>query len=101
MESAERVYGSEHPELARLLCILAVLQCQKKDYAAAAECLRRAVEIREQKTLSATHPDLAATLELYASVLRKLDPPQNDEAAELEARAKDIRAKHVEEDRLK
>ena len=56
VDSAERVYGSEHPELARLLCILAVLQRQKKDYAAAAECLRRAEEIREQKALSATRP---------------------------------------------
>ena len=100
VESADRVYGSEHPELSRLLCILAVLQRQKKDYAAAADCLHRAVEIRE-KTLSAAHPDLAATLDLLASVLRKMDPPQNDQAAELEARAKDIRAKHVEEDRLK
>ena len=33
---AERVYGGGHPELARLLCILAVLQGQKGIYDAAA-----------------------------------------------------------------
>ncbi len=99
VELAERIDGSENPELARLLCILAVLDRKKGDYAAAAKCLDRALEIRKA-ALPPSHPDLAVTLEIYASVLRKMTPPENDRAAEMEASAKDIRARHAKEDRL-
>ncbi len=100
VELARRVCGSDHPEVARLLCILAVLQRQKKDYDAAIKSLDEALEIRKHR-LPASHPDLAATLTIYASVLRKMDPPQNDKAADLEAQAKKILAAHAAEDRLK
>ena len=41
---AERVYGGGHPELARLLCILAVLQRQKGDYDDAIQSLDKRAE---------------------------------------------------------
>jgi tetratricopeptide (TPR) repeat protein len=113
-DQAQRVYGSGHPELARLLCILAVLRRQqaecavaaqrpddaKKDYDAALECLDTALKIR-QGALPPFHPDLAATLEIYASVLRAMTPPETDRAAEMATRAEKIRASHAREDRLK
>ena len=83
---AERVYGSGHPELARLLCILAVLQRQKGDYDDALQSLDKALKIR-QAALPPSHPDLAATWEIYASVLRAMTPPQADRAAEMESSA--------------
>ena len=111
---AERVYGEKHPELARLLCILAVLQRQKGIYDAAAnrpddakkaydeaiENLDAALKIR-QAALPPSHPDLAATLEIYASVLRAMTPPQTKRAAEMDSDAQKIRDSHAKEDRLK
>ena len=46
-----------------------------------------------EKALGPEHPDVAQILENYADLLRKTN--QKDEAAKLEARAKEIRAKHA------
>lgn len=47
-----------------------------------------------QAVLPPDHPDLAVSLENYAAMLRETGRP--DEAEELEARARAIRAKHAE-----
>ena len=61
-----------------------MLQRQKGDYDDAIQSLDKARKIR-QAALPPSHPDLAATLEIYASVLRAMTPPQADRAAEMEA----------------
>jgi len=57
-------------------------------YAEAEPLLKRALPISE-KTLGPEHPDTAITLGNYAALMRKLN--RESEAAELEARAKEIR----------
>ena len=52
---------------------------------------RRSLAILE-KALGSDHPDVAASLENYAALLHLIGP--FDEAAEMEARAKAIRAKY-------
>lgn len=96
---AENVLGAEHPEVARLLFGLAVLHVQQEKPAEAEPCLERALAIQEKVLPKDSHPDLAATLELYAKVLPAVDPPQPDQAAEAQTRAKRIRTKHGEVDR--
>jgi hypothetical protein len=44
------------------------------------------------------HPELAATLEAYAAVLRGRDPA-DPAAAEMQARAESIREQHAQQDR--
>ena len=68
---------------------------QAQDHHAEAEPLhQRALAIRE-KTLGPEHPLVAQSLENYAAVLRKTG--RDKRAAMMEARAKTIRAKHVEQ----
>ena len=55
---------------------------------------QRALAIREG-TLGPEHPELATSLENYAALLRLT--ARADEAEGMEARAKAIRAKHVQE----
>ena len=103
MEMMERFVGPEHPEIARLLCGQAALWLVEEKNAEAAACLDRALTIQEklqEKVLGKNHPDLAATLDLYAAALAKTTPPDPGRAAEMTARAKDILAKHEEEDRV-
>lgn len=55
---------------------------------------QRALEIRE-KALGPEHPDVAASLENYADLLRKTN--REAQAEELEVRAEAIRAKNGKE----
>ncbi len=48
-----------------------------------------------EKALGPDHPNVAKSLENYAAVLRKTG--RTTEAVKLEARAKEIRAKHAKE----
>ena len=80
--------------MATTLCGQAeVAVAQAKD-AEAAPLFQRALEIREEK-LGADHPAVALLIEKYAPLLRLLD--REEEAAGLEAKAKEIRIqqKHV------
>ncbi len=60
----------------------------------AAPLYQRSLAIRE-KALGPQHPDVAQSLENYAGLLRETG--RSEEAEELEARAKAIRAKHAEQ----
>jgi hypothetical protein len=63
----------------------------QRRYVDAEPLFRRALEIREM-ALGKDHPDLATTLNDYASLLRKTHRPS--EASELFARAAQIMAKN-------
>ncbi len=67
-------------------------------YAEAEPLLKRALAIVE-KALGPEHPDVAASLENYAALLRETG--RSDEAAKMEARAEAIRAKHAKENPAK
>ncbi len=70
---------------------LALLYYLQGEYAKAEPLYRRSLAIWE-KALGPAHPYVAASLENYASLLRKTG--RADEAADMEARAKAIRAKY-------
>ena len=103
VEMAEKFFGSKHPRVARLLGDQAAIDLRLGKLAEAKKCLDRALEIQEAairaKVLVEHDPDLAATLETYAAVLKKMKPPELGRAAEMEARARAILANHEEEDR--
>jgi tetratricopeptide (TPR) repeat protein len=103
IQMAEKYLGGGHPEVASLLVGLAALHADRDKYVEAEPYLSRALSIEEKavagKALVPNHPDLAATLEAYAAVLRKLTPPAAERAAAMESRVKTIRQKHAEEDR--
>ncbi len=63
-------------------------------YAKAEPLYKRSLAILE-KALGAEHPNVAASLENYAALLRKTG--RGTEASKLEARAKAIRAKRAEQ----
>ena len=83
-------YGFEFSEAARLLNQAGVYLYEHGRYTEAEPFYERALAIRE-KALGPEHPDVATTLENYASLLRKMDRSQ--EAEPLESRARAIRAK--------
>ena len=68
------------------------LYCGQGRYTEGALLFERALRIFEQ-ALGPDHPNVAARLESYAFLLKAVDRPE--EAAPLEARARAIRAKHV------
>ncbi len=70
---------------------LASLHQAQGNYAEAEPLYRRSLAIRE-KALGPEHPDVAQSLDNYAALLRETG--RADEAAEMEARAKAIRAKY-------
>ncbi len=72
-------------------------QAQGK-YGEADPLYKRALGIRE-KALGLEHPDVATSLENYASLLRMTK--REYQVAKLEARAKAIRAKHARENPTK
>ena len=75
---------------------------QKGDYDDAIQSLDKALKIRQAAGLPPSHPDLAATLEIYASVLRAMTPPQAERAAEIRRAApENPRLTHAVEDRPK
>ncbi len=53
--------------------------------------MKKLAKICEDVQLGTDHPDMALSLENYATVLRKMN--RDDEAARLETRAEEIRAK--------
>src|SRR5208283_5631638 len=81
---------ANRPPACRTGSSLAHLDTDLGRYAEAEPLSQRALAIRE-KALGPEHPDVASTLENYASLLRKMDRPE--EAEPLEARARAIRAK--------
>lgn len=104
IKMTEGFFGPEYkdqPVVARLLCRAGQLLTQRGKYAEAEPYLKRALEIQEAVLVpsQAYHPEVADTLEAYAELLRKSDPPQTARADKLAARAKDIRDKHFEQDR--
>ncbi len=70
---------------------LAALYQAQGNYAEAEPLYQRALAIWE-RALGPEHPDVAKVLNSYASLLRETG--RADEAAEMEARAKAIRAKY-------
>jgi tetratricopeptide (TPR) repeat protein len=95
--AAQRQLGETHPEVGRLYRGAASLFVLQENYSAAAKALQRAREI-EEAALPKTHPELAATWTAYAAVLKKLTPPDDQQAAELLQRAAAMKAKHREEE---
>jgi tetratricopeptide (TPR) repeat protein len=77
--------------VAKSLSGLALLYKAQGNYAEAEPLFQRSLAIREQ-ALGPEHPDVATSLENYAALLRETG--RADEAAEMEARAKAIRAKY-------
>ncbi len=78
------VYSTNLNKLAQLYSTLG-------KYAEAEPLFRRSLAIREN-SLGPKHPDVAQSLENYAILLRETGRPKK--AAEMEARAKAIRAKY-------
>ncbi len=99
LAAAEAVLGPEHPEVARLHFGLAALYAEQGEYVQAQPAAERSLVIRE-KALPPFHPDLAEACELVATVFEKLPKPDAQRTAELRARAKSIRQRHAEEDRV-
>jgi tetratricopeptide (TPR) repeat protein len=98
----EKSCGADHPDVAKLLCGLAVLYQQQEKWDEAKARLDRALVIQrsliKEKMLRSNHPDLATTLETYAALLEKMPSADPDRAAELRGEAKAIRDKHAEEE---
>jgi tetratricopeptide (TPR) repeat protein/transcriptional regulator with XRE-family HTH domain len=86
----EQALEPGHPDTAISLNTLAMIYLKQGKHAEAEPLLRRALQIQE-RVLGATHPKLLALLEDYAHLLTHLH--RDEEAAELEARAKIIRTR--------
>jgi tetratricopeptide (TPR) repeat protein len=85
----EQALGPEHLEVAVSLTTLAQVYLAQGKYTQVEPLLQRALSIREP-TLGPDHPEVANCLELYTRLLRRMD--HQHEAAQLEARARAIRA---------
>jgi tetratricopeptide (TPR) repeat protein len=90
----EQALGPNHPWVATSFNNLALLYYNQVRYAEAEPFYQRALAIWE-KTLGPDHPNVATNLGNYAALLRKIG--RDEGAAEMEARAKVIRAKHAEQ----
>jgi tetratricopeptide (TPR) repeat protein len=86
----EKVLGAEHPDVGHSLHNLAGLYSSQGKYAGAEPLYQRSLAILE-KTLGPEHSTVADGLEDYAELLRKTG--RDNEAAEMEARARAIWAK--------
>ncbi len=84
----EKTLGNSHPDQARTCHALALLYDVQRRYALAARFYKRTLAIQE-KTLGENHPERIRTLDKLVEVLKKLE--RHDEAAELEARARQLR----------
>jgi hypothetical protein len=93
----EKSAGPEHPLIARLLGGMAALEIEQEKFDDAQQGLDRALDI-QRKMLAPNHPDLAATLKVYARLLTKRTPPDPDGAAKVQAQAEEILARHRQED---
>jgi hypothetical protein len=69
---------------------IAVIQAKQGHYGEAERFIRRSLEISE-KTLGSEHPEVAASLKVFAQVLRKVHG--DTEARRAEARAQNIRTR--------
>ena len=87
----KKVLGPEHLDVVTGLNDLAALYRDQCNYAVAEPLYQRSLTILE-RALGPKHPKLPKVLENYAALLR--DTGRADEAAEMEARAKTIRAKY-------
>lgn len=93
LEIAERALDKDdkdHFNVAVGLCDLAGIYQSQGRYEEAEPLYKRAVEVAE-KAVGKDHPAVATVAEKYASLLRKTN--RGNEAAKLEARAKEIRDK--------
>jgi len=81
-------FGPDHPEVASSLHGVAERFVAKEKYGHAEPLYRLAFAIQEQ-ALGPEHHDVAATLDAYATVLRKLN--REAEAEEMTTRAQKIR----------
>jgi CHAT domain-containing protein/Flp pilus assembly protein TadD len=70
LEIREKLLGPEHPDVARTINHLAILNHVKGDYARAELLFQRALTIRE-KVLGPEHPDVAASFNNLAEVYRQ------------------------------
>jgi tetratricopeptide (TPR) repeat protein len=86
--------GADHPSVGITLNNLAALYYLQDKYAEAEPLFKHSLAMRE-KALGPEHPDVAKLLKNYAVLLYTLR--RDVEAAEMEARAKAIQAKHAEE----
>ncbi len=87
----EEEFGPDHPTTATLMNDLAAFHQAQGNYAEAAPLYQRSLTILE-RALGPEHPNVPKVLDNYAELLRETD--RADEAAEMEARAKAIRAKY-------
>jgi hypothetical protein len=76
------------------LDILAAVTLEQGKLADADSFFEKALSIRGE-TLGPEHPEVAASLESYAALLRKAN--RQEKAAELEARARSTHTKHAEQ----
>lgn len=90
LQIREAVLGTEHPHVAMICGNLAGLYQDQGHYAEAEPLYRRAIRILRSK-LGSDHPNLAATLEGYATLLRKLH--RNGAAATAEKEALSIQTR--------
>ncbi len=90
----EKMLGEEHPNVAASLNNLAMLHHDQGGYDQALPLYERSLRIWE-KALGEEHPNVATSLENFARLLRKMEPSAERAAqiAEMEARAKAIRAR--------
>ena len=86
--------GPDHPNVAQSLNNLAGLYHAQGRYEASEPLYKQALAVWE-KAVGPDHPNVATALKNYAGLLRKTG--RDTEAAEMETRAKEIRAKHAEE----
>ena len=93
----ETAYGGDHPEVARCLTKLARVYSAQGEFNRAEPLCRRALAIHE-KTPAAADPGLIETLEDFAVLLRNLERPE--EAARLDARAREIRRQQRDSESL-
>jgi len=88
---SEKALGPDHPDVGITLDNLAGLYYAQGKYAEAEPLLQRSLAILE-KALGPDHPNVATNLMNYAALLR--ETYRSNEAAEMDARAKVIRAKY-------
>jgi len=86
---AESTLGPEHPCVGVSLNSLAGLYFHQGKYSEVEPLYMRSLGIVE-KALGPEHPNVAQSLENYAAFLRNMN--RKNEAAKMEARAKEIRA---------
>ena len=89
---SEKAVGSDHHHTAITLSALAELYYDQGKYAEAEPVYKRALVIREQ-AVGPDHPGTVYALEMYARLLRQMQ--RSEEAAQLEERVRELRAKRT------